>query len=132
MALVPIPGVNEANLAAKIGTSVVHGLRQASQPPPWPNIYSSLLELLAILEQWNHRADITALYAEALSRVRQYPGADSPYASYEYGEGNISRTYVHEITSDSRRVLYGRTSPLFWWSGHRRRRAARRGLRTIL
>lgn len=81
MTLVPVPGANEVDLVAKVGTSVVHGLRQASQPPPWPNTRDALLELLAILDEWNLRAEETTRYAHHLARIRRSPPASPTVVS---------------------------------------------------
>ena len=134
--LVPIPGVNEADLVAKIGANVVNGLRKGLQPSPWPDTRDSLMELLSILEQWNYRAQLTAMYADALFRIRQSAKTNSLIETTsifgDFGEANISRAYVYEMMGDSRRILKGRVPPLARLSGYRRRQAERRGLRTIL
>lgn len=133
MAMLPIPGVNEANLVAKVSTDVIRGIRQANQPPPWPNTQSALLELLAILDEWHRRAMITALYADHLSRMsRASEAGPSSEGSTLYRRSNIRGAYVHEMARDSSNVLEG-SIPLLWrLSRRRRRRAVRHGLRPIL
>src|ERR1022692_1960716 len=110
MTPLPFPGANEANLVAKVGASVVNGLRHASQPTPWPNTREALLELLVILSEWNERARATAFYADDLWRFRrnedpnQHPARPSAEA---FKSSNAQRYYLHVVMRDSQKVLAG-------------------------
>lgn len=136
MTPLPIPWLNEADLATKIGANVIKGLKKSAQPRPWPNTQDSLMEVLAILELWDHRAQYTAMYADALFRARQSGKISSldnaTSALTYYGEGNIARAYAQEMWHDSHRLLIGRIPLLSRLSASRRRQAERRSLRTVL
>ena len=115
----------------QVGTSVVRGLQQASQPPPWPNTREALLELLAILDEWCRRAEETTRFAYHLARGRQAPDARPP-DQRRVRRTNLARGYGDVVRVDSQKILKGRVPPLAKLRGSSRRRAARRGLRTIL
>jgi hypothetical protein len=136
----PFPGANEANLAAKVGASVARGLRQAAQPPPWPDARESLLELLAVLEEWGERAEKTTLYAEYLVRLRN---RSAPAAGRSFGSDvdillvdgsgtNTGVNYIRGVKRDARGLLNGAVPVIARLSPRRTRQARRRGLRTVL
>ena len=151
----PVPGADEVNLVAKVGSSVVHGLSQPSQPPPWPNTRDALLELLAILDEWSHRAKETTRYAERLARMRRnaemlarkrknLPAsapADAPLIEGNRISGisgsfdnamNIQAGYMGIVQADIQKTLTGQVPPFAKLRRSSKRRAARRGLRTVL
>jgi hypothetical protein len=141
MDLVPFPGANEASVVAKVGSGVVSGLRQAGQLPPWPNARESLLELLAVLEEWSDRAEATTRYAAELSRSRTDTETDLKGISSTYsagsnvgntGKANIGRAYIKSVQRDARSILYGHVPLLARLNPPQKRKAMRRGLRTIL
>jgi len=137
---IPLPSADEVDLVAKAGTSVVQGLRKAQQPPPWPNTRDALLELFAVLYEWNRRAEWTTRYAEALAREARRPKSKHPVITAQGSEVSafisiVPRTNVrvwHPLEADSRRLLTGAIPPLARLRGPSRRKAARHGLRTIL
>jgi hypothetical protein len=132
----PLPGMNEADLIAKVGAAVVRGMRQGSQLPSWPNTRESLLELLSVLDDWCMRADQTAEYARALAHQRlnnvAHPDEYEKIMSYFGPISNVSRGYITVVQRDTRDLMYGPIPPLSRFSSRRKRKAARRGLRTIL
>lgn len=141
MDLVPFPGANEASVVAKAGSSVVSGLRQAGQLPPWPDTRESLLELLAVLEEWADRAEVTTRYAAELLRSRTDTETDPKSISRTYsagsnvgniGNANVGRAYINSVQRDTRSILYGHVPLLVRLNPPRKRKAMRRGLRTIL
>jgi hypothetical protein len=134
MTLLPIPGANEINLATKVGTSVVTGLRKANQPLAWPNTRDALLELLAILEEWDNRARRMTQYANQLARNRQSSTANSAGGGPETREfwESTNRSYAEIAQTDGRFILNGRIPYLAKLRASSRRKAVRRGLRTIL
>jgi hypothetical protein len=138
MDLVPFPGANEASVVAKVGSGVVSGLRQAGQLPPWPDTRESLLELLAVLEEWADRAEVTTNYAAELSRSRTDTETDRRGISSTYSPGsnvggtNIGRAYINSVQRDARSILYGHVPLLARLNPPQKRKAMRRGLRTIL
>jgi hypothetical protein len=129
----PVPGADEVNLVAKVGTSVVRGLSQPSQPPPWPNTRDALLELLAILDEWSRRAAETTNYATFLyvTQIR-----DPSTARLRFKEAqrytNVASGFASIAQADIRHSLMGQVPPLAKLRRSKKRRAARRGLRTIL
>lgn len=132
MTSLPVPGLTEAELVAKVGSSVVQGLRAASQPSPWPDAREALLELYAILHEWVQRSEATTQYAEILARRRR-TGAIADDAFNRTGGGtNVGPMYVEHAALDTRNVLQGKIPPVQRLRGSSSRRAARRGLRTIL
>ena len=136
----PFPGANEADLAAKVGASVARGLRQAGQPPPWPDTRESLLELLAVLQEWQERAEATTLYAEHLARLRNRPagtpgrsfGPDDHIVLVDGASTNTGRGYIRGVQRDARGLLNGAVPVTARLSPRRARQARRRGLRTVL
>jgi hypothetical protein len=136
----PFPGASEANLAAKVGASVARGLRQAAQPPPWLDTRESLLELLAVLQEWQERAELTTLYAEYLVGLRNRPaGTPGPsfgpddYIGLVDGSGtNTGGRYIRGVQRDASGLLNGAVPFTARLSARRTRRARRRGLRTVL
>lgn len=133
MTLVPLPGATDAELVVKVGNSVIQGLRAASQPPAWPDTREALLDLHAILREWLERSTATTRYAEAVIRERRsatYTRVSS--TPVDAGSTNVGVAFVRENTRDTRRVLQGKIPPLGRLRGSTRRRASRRGLRTIL
>jgi len=142
MTLVPLPGSTEAELVAKVGNSVIKGLRAASQPSPWPDIREALLELHAILHEWVRRSAATTRDAEVLIHARRLNARQSapPAWTVSFGEGsanlmpanNLGQSYVRENARDTRDILQGKVQPQQRLRGSTRRRASRRGLRTIL
>ena len=132
MSAFPVPGLTDAELVAKVGSSVVQGLRAASQPSPWPGAREALLELHAIVHDWVGRSEATTWYAETLASRRRGGGAVSgPVRSGGAGT-NVGRRYVEHAAADTRNVLEGKVAPVQRLRGSSSRRAARRGLRTIL
>jgi hypothetical protein len=129
MAGLSVPGADEVNLVAQVGNSVLQGLRQPSQPAPWPNTRDALLELLAILDEWNRRATLTTRYALHLAERRQ--GRIADFAA-DLGMSNLLVDYWRSVRVDTERVLKGRIPPMAKLRGSSRRQAARRGLRTVL
>lgn len=129
MTPLPLPGATEAELIAKVGSSVVQGLRAASQPSPWPNTREALLELHAILSEWVTRSAATIQYAGVLANMRRLGLTGSDPVEFM---PNIAPRYVEHALRDARSVLQGHVPPLQRLRGSSRRRAARRGLRTIL
>jgi hypothetical protein len=136
----PFPGANEADLATKVGASVARGLRQAAQPPTWPDTRESLLELLAVLQEWQERAELTTLYAEHLVRSRNGL-AGAPERSFRPddrivivdGAGtNTGRSYIRGVQRDASGLLNGAVPFTARLSSRRTRQARRRGLRTVL
>lgn len=141
MASIPLPGANEAELMTKVGAGVLHELQKAGQIPAWPDTREALLELHAILHEWCETAEETSRYARRAARVRNEPSAnqgaiDGSQRQMSYPSqmaSNIGFGYVEGIVSDSNRVLDGPpVSPLMKLRRARKRRAARRGLKTIL
>jgi len=135
MVPIPLPGADEVNLVAKAGTSVVQGLRKAQQPPPWPDTRDALLELFAVLYEWNSRAEWTTRYAEELARQRRRPKHQliTPGSGVTISIAHRTNARVwRPLEADSRKLLTGTIPPLARLRGSSRRKAARRGLRTIL
>jgi hypothetical protein len=137
MVPIPLPSPDEVDVAAKAGRSVVRGLRKAQQPPPWPNTHDALLELFAVLNEWNRRAQWTSRYAEELAREARWPkhrqlstAQDSWLSTLIAPRTNVHVWQPHE--ADSQKLLTGTIPPLAKLDGPSRSRAARRGLRTIL
>jgi hypothetical protein len=128
----PVPGLSDAELVAKVGSSVVQRLRAASQPSPWPDTREALLELHAILHEWVERSEATTQYAEALASRRRAGVTVSDPVRYSHGGTNIGPVYVEHAALDTRNVLQGKVPPVQRLRGSSSRRAARRGLRTIL
>jgi hypothetical protein len=131
----PVPGVDEVNLVAKVGTSVVRGLSQPSQPAPWPNTRDALLELLVILDEWHGRARETTEYAGHLALIRSDPSAPrmTIKESRWYANANVADPmFLGAVQADIRHALLGQIPPLARLRRSKKRRAARRGLRTIL
>jgi hypothetical protein len=131
----PVPGADEVNLVAQVGTSVVRGLSQPSQPAPWPNTRDALLELLAILDDWHGRAKETTSYARYLAHIRSNPSASriTFEESRSWTTANvISGGFAGAVQADIQHTLLGTVPPLAKLRRSRKRRAARRGLRTIL
>lgn len=120
---------------AKVGTGVLDGLRKASQLPAWPNARETLWELYAILDEWCDAAAATSRYARGLSRLRNDPSA-SQYlldpGPTQMSASNIGLGYVEAAIFDAKAVMDGRVPALARIRASRRRRALRRGLRTIL
>jgi hypothetical protein len=132
----PVPGLTEAELVAKVGSSVVQGLRAASQPSLWPDAREALLELHAILHEWVERSEATTRYAETLASRRR-TGVIVSDSVNRAGAGagagtNVGPMYVEHAALDTRNVLQGKVPPVQRLRGSSSRRAARRGLRTIL
>ena len=133
MTLVPLPGATEAELVAKVGNSVIQGLRAASQPSAWPNTREALLELHAILHEWVERSAATPRYAEAVINERQSaPSGWATSGTTNIGSTNLGQAFIRENARDTRDILQGKVPPLQRLRGSNRRRASRRGLRTIL
>jgi hypothetical protein len=134
MSVLPVPGLTEAELVAKVGNSVVQGLRAASQPSPWPDAREALLELHAILHEWVERSEATTRYAETLASRRRTGVVVSDSVNWAgAGAGtNVGPMYVEHAALDTRNVLRGKVPPVQRLRGSSSRRAARRGLRTIL
>jgi hypothetical protein len=136
----PFPGANEADLAAKVGASVARGLRRAGQPPPWPDTRESLLELLAVLQEWQERAEMTTLYAEYLVGLRDRPapapgrsfGPDDDIVLVDGSGTNTGLSYIRGVQRDARGLLNGAVPFAARLSRRRTRQARRRGLRTVL
>lgn len=128
--------MNEADLIAKVGAAVVRGMRQGSQLPSWPNTRESLLEILSVLDDWCIRADQTAEYARILAHRRlndvAHPDEYNKIMSHYGPMSNLAVGYITLVQRDTRDLLYGHVPPLSRFSPRRKRRAARRGLRTIL
>jgi hypothetical protein len=132
MTPLPVPGLTDAELVAKVGSSVVQGLRAASQPSPWPDAREALLELLAILHEWVERSEVTTQYAEILASRRRAGVIVNDPGRLDWGATNVGRRYVEHAARDTRNVLQGNVAPVQRLRGSSSRRAARRGLRTIL
>lgn len=141
MASLPLPGANEAELMTKVGAGVLHELQKANKLPAWPDTREALLELHAILHEWCETAEETSRYAQRVARVRNEPsasqetiGGSSQQMAYpSQMASNIISGYVEGIVIDSKRILDGPpVSPLMKLRRARKRRAARRGLKTIL
>jgi hypothetical protein len=132
MTPLPVPGLTEAELVAKVGSSVVQGLRAASQPSPWPDAREALLELHAILGEWVERSEATTQYAEILASRRRAGVIVSDQGRLDWGGTNVGGKYVEHAALDTRNVLQGKVAPMQRLRGSSSRRAARRGLRTIL
>ena len=133
MTPLPVPGLTEAELVAKVGSSVVQGLRAASQPSLWPDAREALLELHAILHEWVERSEATTRYAEILaSRRRTGAIVSDPVNQARGAATNVGPMYVEHAALDTRNVLQGKVPPVQRLRGSSSRRAARRGLRTIL
>jgi hypothetical protein len=132
MTRLPVPGLTEAELVAKVGSSVVQGLRAASRPSPWPDAREALLELHAILHEWVERSEATTQYAEVLAGRRRGGGVASGQGRLDWGGTNVGGGYVEHAARDTRNVLQGKVAPVQRLRGSSSRRAARRGLRTIL
>lgn len=138
--VVPVPGASELKVVADVGRSVVQGLSTPSQPSPWPNARDDLLELLAILDDWYSGAEATTRYAEQLAKKRSPPVVTPTVGGYSVSNGaiysdsnpNFAPGYLASVSGDIRRVLSGRISPLGRLRSSTRRRASRRGLRTVL
>ena len=137
-----IPWLSDAQAVAKAGGAVVTELSKAQTVPSWPDMHESLLELHAILSEWQSAAAATEEYVR--HRLRTAEGLveppqtaisprieDSNVASW--GDGPIvqSRSFVGEITFSASEVLNPRAPFTARWS-RARRRVARRGLRTLL
>lgn len=132
MTPLPVPGLTDAELVAKVGSSVVQGLRAASQPSPWPDAREALLELHAILHEWVERSEATTQYAETLASRRRTGVIVSDSVNRAGAVTNVGRMYVEHAALDARNVLQGTVAPVQRLRGSSSRRAARRGLRTIL
>lgn len=126
----PFPGGGEVDLVTKVGTSLVSGLRKASQLPSWPNTRDSLLELLAILDEWNYRAVQTSRYADYLAQARREEMEGAVTSKEFWSTTNLP--FMAIANNDSHRILVGRAPFLAKLRQSSKRRAARRGLRTVL
>lgn len=132
MTPLPVPGLTEAELVAKVGNSVLQGLRAASRPSPWPDAREALLELHAILHEWVQRSEETTQYAENLASRRRTGVIVSDRDRLARGATNVGPMYVEHAALDTRNVFQGKVPPVQRLRSSSSRRAARRGLRTIL
>ncbi len=132
--MIPLPTPKDAELVAKVGTGVLQGLQKASQPPPWPDTHVALLELYAILREWSGMAEETSRHARRLALARKDQPAADGVSVGQPGQmiSNTFSGYVEGAALDSKAVLDGRVPALLKLRGSSKRRAARRGLRTIL
>ncbi|MFJ2263716.1 hypothetical protein ACIOKD_36405 [Streptomyces sp. NPDC087844] len=123
----------EAGAVAKASGMVMQGLKgQMKHESSWPNMHAALMELHQILDDWCVAAAHTAEFARALLLEENYENESLTNLA---GVGRWDRwrgSYLGRVERDIESVISPKGPLLQRWSGARRRRAARKTLRSMM
>jgi hypothetical protein len=121
-------GIGDADAVMQLGSGVLAAARKANEPRAWPNVYESLVELYAILDEWCESASLSNTHITDRITNERYR---------ETGEmvgfgGRQTVGFVDTVMSDSKSLLRPNAPWYQRWKSSKRRAAARRNLARIL
>jgi hypothetical protein len=109
--------------------------KHATQQPDWPNLHGALMELHSILDAWCASASTTTAHVDAYyfgDSVTMHGGASNVGRVRSRIKPWSVRWYIEDMRSEISRRLYPAVSWWYRWSSERRRKAARKSLRSAM